>query len=637
MHVHLISMPWAAWNIPSIQIGALKSFLDTHLTDADQIFDHHLHLSITARTFSYEEYVKDVLKFKHEGNFFFLVMKRFSHHLPRAVDPAEIKRDIERHAVKHRIEFRMLSDEKLQALMEATDKDLEERIVKPSQNAQKIVVGMTTNFYQTYANLYVYYYLRERLPGKEIVFVLGGASVSYPHVLATLSHLKIDAYAVIGEGEQKLLKFVKRVASGEPLEDKVDGIFHVASAPETLDWNESWFKSQISSMDQLPEPNFDQYFKCLDEDLVGHPDWARLRMTSEIPIEGSRGCAFACEFCNLNRFWAGYRKLPGEVIAERTLTVTQKYKVKKVRFVDNLCDSWALSYAQRMINANKAIPSMMEMRPKHSYDFWKTLKKAGLEECQIGVEGLDEDVLKRVNKGTNVFDIIFNQRSLTENLIAYGSRQLITYYPRSTVEEVQNTRRVLEALLHMPKFDMGGFVLGIDSPIYRTIPKEDRRELVVSKNFATSMPDELKEYNVFFPLVSPPSLFPTAEAQQEWSKLTKWYNAIPPGNWIQRYLLAEEKEDECIIRDHRDETNLMEYTLSGLEHKVHQLCREPQEMATVISKAGGNIAEAMKALKSLEERRLVFGVNGRYISLAIHLSLSELQSMTKRGFAGVIR
>ncbi len=637
MHVHLISMPWAAWNIPSIQIGALKSFLDRHLPPENQVFDHHLHLSITARTFSYEEYLRDVLRFKHEGNFFCLVMMRFSQHLPRAVAPSDIKRDIERHALKHRIEFRMLSDEKLQALMDATDKDLEERIVGPSKDAQKIVIGLTTNFYQTYANLYVYYYLRERLPGKELVFVIGGASVSYPHVLSTLNHLKIDAYAVIGEGEQKLLKLVNRVANNEALEDKGDGIFHVSSAPETLDWNESWFKSQISSMDQLPEPNFEQYFKCLDEELVGLPDWARLRMMSEVPIEGSRGCAFACEFCNLNRFWAGYRKLPGEVIAERTLSVIEKYRVKKVRFVDNLCDSWAPAYAQYLISANKSIPSMMEMRPKHSVDFWKNLKRSGLQECQIGVEGLDEDVLKRVNKGTNVFDIIYNQRSLTESLISHGSRQLITYYPRSTVDEVKNTRRVLEALLHMPKFDMGGFVLGIDSPIYRTIPKEDRRELIVSKNFATSMPDELKEFNVFFPLVSPPSLFPTPEAQHDWSQLTRWYNSISPSHWIERYLLAEETDHGCIIRDHRDAENLVEYKLSGLEQKVHQLCREPQTLATIFSNAGSATTEAMEALKSLEDRRLVFGVNGRYISIAIHISLIELKSMARRGSAEVIR
>lgn len=637
MQVHLISMPWASWSIPSIQIGALRSFLDQHLPADTEIFDHHLHLSITANTFTYDEYMRDVLRYKHEGNYFILVMKRFSQHLPRAVDPAEIKRDIERHANKHRIEFRMLSDEKLQALMRATDKDLEERIVKPALTAQKIVIGMTTNFYQTYANLYVYFYLRERLPGKELVFVLGGASVSYPHVLATLNHLKIDAYAVIGEGEKKLLKLVNRATKNEPLEDKADGIFHVASAPETLDWNESWFKSQISSMDQLPEPNFDQYFKSLDEDLVDHPDWPRLRKTAEIPIEGSRGCAFACEFCNLNRFWAGYRKLPGEVIAERTLAVTKKYHVKKVRFVDNLCDSWALSYANHMIKANRAVPSMMEMRPKHSFDFWKTLKQSGLQECQIGVEGLDEAVLKRVNKGTTLFDIIFNQRSLTENLIAHGSRQLITFYPRSTLTEVLNTRRVLEALLHMPKFDMGGFILGIDSPIYRTIPKEDRRELVVSKNFATSMPDELKEFNVFFPLVSPTALFPTPEAQQEWSKLTKWYNSVPAGQWLERYLISEEMEDECIVSDLRDGTSLVRHELKGIEHKVHQLCREPQEMAHIISNAGCTTAEAMGALKSLEDRRLVFGVNGRYISLAVRLSLSELQSMARLGSGEVIR
>jgi hypothetical protein len=54
MHLTLVSMPWAIFNRPSIQLGALKGYLKQQLVDI-QIDCHHPYLS-AAQTIGLEPY-----------------------------------------------------------------------------------------------------------------------------------------------------------------------------------------------------------------------------------------------------------------------------------------------------------------------------------------------------------------------------------------------------------------------------------------------------------------------------------------------------------------------------------------------------------------------------------------------------
>jgi hypothetical protein len=331
--VHLISMPWGVRHIPSTQIGVLKSYLKKNLSEDYQVHGHHLHFSIPSEIFPDAFYKAIVSRNFHEGYYLYLLMLRFGSQLPIRKEPQVLYQEILKHVLEKMPQFVFLEEAYLLALMRSTNRALDKFVVGPAKDVEEIVIGMTTNFHQTYANIYAYFYLREKLPGKKLIFVLGGASVSYPHVLETLRRLGIDAYAIIGEGEMKLLKFIKNFSRGLPLEDKADGIFHLNSAPDTFDWKESWYKSQVTSMAELPDPDYDEYFHHLDKHIEANPASETLRAHTELPIEGSRGCAFACEFCNLNRFWDGYRKLPGEEIADRAIRLSSNYRVSKIRRV----------------------------------------------------------------------------------------------------------------------------------------------------------------------------------------------------------------------------------------------------------------------------------------------------------------
>ncbi|MFL5731518.1 MAG: B12-binding domain-containing radical SAM protein, partial [Cytophagaceae bacterium] len=622
-------MPWASPQIPSIQICALKSFLKEHLPSEVTVQSHHLHLSIANEAFSLLENPAFLTELQHEGNFLRLLLIRFGHILELPFTAKELGQDLENHFAGHPDQKLSLLDEvSLRRLQEATEKHLENSIVSQAKFADEVVIGMTTNFLQTFANVYAYFYLKERLPAKKLTFVFGGASMAYPQTIKAFDKLNVDGYVVIGEGEKKLLGIIRKCLEGnDELEDLVDGIFHVRSAPELNVWKESWFSSQIKSITELPLPDFQEYF----DHLLQHQNFnLQLLKNIELPMEGSRGCVFTCEFCNLNRFWQGYRKLPGEEIAHRARKLFQSYPSRKIRFVDNLCDGWAEQYADELISKNEKINSIMELRPKHKDEYWDKLAQSGLSECQIGAEGLDVNVLKRIGKGTNLMDVIHAKKRLCE-IGVHTQGNVITHYPRSTLIEVKNTHEVLKTILHFPGFWLTRFWLGIDSPLYEKLSPEQKQRLRASNKAARSLPLKYDELNVFFYYESPEELRPEHEVTLEWKKLIDWYSQISPSYWMENYLLMETDErDDVVIYDKRNSEVETVHRPDARAREILNACHAGKKMDQIVAASGFSADDVRSALDELISRNLIYKNEESYISLPLRMSKSELERRKKR-------
>lgn len=629
LQVHLLSLPWGVKHIPSIQIGSLKAYLKKNRPDLS-VTAHHLHLSIPSEVFSEDHYWLSVAKNFHEAYYLYLLSRRFGKkfELP---SPEVLYEELRRHAEMGRKDFNFLSREDLDKLAVVTERLLEETVVTPALGASKILIGMTTNFLQTYANVYAYAYLEERLKGKDLTFLLGGSSVSYPQVVSTLIGLGMKAHIIVGEGEKKLLEFIQRLEKGEPLQEKSAGVFSLSEPVDLTTWNDEWHRSQVKSFSELPDPDYQEYFETLDQ-RFSTKDWAHMRKKVELPVEGSRGCVFSCEFCNLNRFWDGYRKRPGEEIAGRALGLIRRYGVGKVRFVDNLCDGWAKDYAEELLRSGNSIPSMMELRPKHKEEFWEALRASGLQECQIGVEGLDDDILRRVKKGTTVMDVVHNQKILTEKFIYKGSRQLITFYPKSSVEEVQRTREMLSLLLHMPRFDTGGFALGVDSPLYKSLPKETQKSLHVTSGYASALPVWLRHLSVHFYLENPPELVPSQDVVREWKSLVRWYNTITPDYWVKHYLIIEGNR----IQDRRSGEEKI-HLLSDDSALVYEHCHAPVTIDELQATTTLRRERLEKILTDLKKEKLLFESQGHYIALALRISTSDFLKLQSKRYSDISR
>ena len=147
-------------------------------------------------------------------------------------------------------------------------------------------------------------------------------------------------------------------------------------------------------LDNLPHPRFD---------LLDRTKYIRLpfRRSPIIPIQTSRGCPFNCEFCTVSKFWGNkirfrpIQDVVDEIIMSNadTLFFTDDNFVANQKRTLELCD--ALSRLK--INYMCQIDSLTFKYP----EIITALKKSGCILAYVGLESLNKDSLKAMNKGFN--------------------------------------------------------------------------------------------------------------------------------------------------------------------------------------------------------------------------------------------
>lgn len=210
-----------------------------------------------------------------------------------------------------------------------------------------------------------------KLKGKTII---GGAHAS----LLPLDCVKHFDYVVRGEGEQVLVEILKG--------DRQNGII---TAP------------RIKNLDGIPYPAWDMVNQPFSDTLFPGERYGKGELAAT--LIGSRGCPFLCSFCgNIHRAPVTYRSLDNIVGELKELI---KRGVKHFRFEDdcftihpefeNLC----LEMARLKIHYKAHTRSDLTTKEKADLLFY-----SGCEECGLGVESADNDVLKMNNKKETVDD-----------------------------------------------------------------------------------------------------------------------------------------------------------------------------------------------------------------------------------------
>ncbi len=147
-------------------------------------------------------------------------------------------------------------------------------------------------------------------------------------------------------------------------------------------------------LDNLPYPRFD---------LLDTTKYIRLpfRRSPNIPIQTARGCPFNCDFCTVSKFWGNkirFRPIK-DVVNEITMSNADTVFFTDDNFVANqkrtleLCD--ALSRLK--IKYLCQIDSLAFKYP----EIIKALKKSGCFMVYVGLESINKDNLKDINKGFN--------------------------------------------------------------------------------------------------------------------------------------------------------------------------------------------------------------------------------------------
>lgn len=271
-------------------------------------------------------------------------------------------------------------------------------------------VGVIAGYYQ-YRKLLKISEAINSVPNRP-VYILGGHGPA-PEPEYFLRKTNADA-VIIGEGETSTVNLVSALENNKEL-SSVNGIAYlnngklVVTTPQGL----------IKDVDSIPFPAWDlfpiDYYSLIRQPHIKNNERC-------MPVLSGRGCTFKCNFCY--RMDKGFRSRSPENIIEEIEILKKKYRISYINFADELL----MSSPQRtrdlcnaFIRADLNIKWNCNGRLNYAKpDILKLMKKAGCIFINYGIECMDDQVLKNMNKNLTTKQIIGGIESTLSEGISPG-------------------------------------------------------------------------------------------------------------------------------------------------------------------------------------------------------------------------
>ena len=314
--------------------------------------------------------------------------------------------------------------------------------------------------------------------------------VGGPHI-SSMGHETLERFAefdiaVLGEGEQTLVELLGALDAGNSLEE-IPGVIYrdggeLKSTPPRM---------TPSVLDDLPLPAWDL--------LPGFPrrytpaayDYPRGPAAT---IAASRGCPFACRFCDSSTFGTRVRYYSPAKVMQMIKHLRQQWGIRHVLFLDDLF----LASRQRTTElCHLLIDSKLKMTWSCAArvdvvtpELLALMKKAGCWQISYGLESGSDELLAKMDKRTRASQGEQAVRWTSEAGIRVKGLFMLGY-PGESEQSIQATREFIERLpltiLNLTKFTpYPGSPIHQD--IYGTSIREEEWAHLNGMNFVWSAP-----------------------------------------------------------------------------------------------------------------------------------------------------
>lgn len=582
----LISMPWALFNRPSIQLGCLKSFLDTHSDFQTDTFHPYLHLAQAIGTHLY--YQISINAWAGEALFAPLL------HPEKTADSKRLYLSSMKGVIKSLPDY-----EKLLAVVEKSQLDYLQ-----SMDVQRYtLIGFSVCFSQLTSSLFLAKKIKEVSPQTLVVF--GGSSCSGELGESLLKHYPFIDFIINGEGEGPLLELCNYLDRKRP--DLPVSILSSRPFPR------EGHPVNLQSLNNLPPPHYEQYFEEVKDVFPTQP------FIPVLQVEFSRGCWWnKCTFCNLNLQWENYRLKKSERMAQEVLYLAKKYEILHFAFTDNaLPPKEADQFFQNIAEQNLDFDFFAEIRSITSNDRLQLYSQGCLKTAQIGIEALSNSLLKKMAKGTSVMDNIAVMKMCCENNIQLEGN-LIINFPATSEQEIAETLENLEFVLPYSPLQTASFFLGHGSPIHKS-PKAHNISAIVPHNNNRSLFPK-KYLNTMVLLTNSyrgdkqfqTKLWrPVTEKVKNWQKLHR--------EKVGKKLLSyKDGNTFLIIRQEGLHAAPLLHRLRGLSRKIYLFCQGPQKVEDILSNFPTIREDSLLTfIEAMSRKKLMFKDDDVVLSLAV--------------------
>ena len=580
-------MPWPILNRPSIQLGALKSFLKADESINVQTFHPYLEVAKLLgpdvyHLISLESWVSEAL---YSGVLF-----------PEKRDNARtlIHKELKKRCNKFDFD----------AVCQQLEEHINQWVEKNDWSAFQLV-GFSVCFNQLISSLAAVSFLKKKYPDLPVVF--GGSSCIPEMAQGLFDHFSID-YMIGGEGEIPLFHLCQW------LQGKVAELASCIYTRKKQIKDECIGTNQVD-LAQLVPPDFDDYFS---EMKALYPDQPFI---PTIPVEFSRGCWWGkCVFCNLNLQWMGYRSKTADKMIEEVKELTQKYGSLDFTFTDNVLPyKDGCLFFEKCNKLKKDYSFFGEIRANQRGTYLQTCKKGGLDSIQVGIEAFSETLLKRLKKGVSVIENI----AIMRDALAYGvtlDGNLIIDFPGSTVKEIEETLNVLDFVLPYHPLTTASFFLGHGSPVDYDCTQYGITAVMPHVNMKKIFPEAI--------LADLSCLVKGYRGDRQHQR-TMWH---PVKKKVKRWQAFHAKQvkscrpllsmrdggDFLLIRQVLENGEVLHHRLRGVSRSVYLACYEINSLSNIIQQFITLSEKAIVSfLNDLVNKKIIFKQENKYLALAI--------------------
>lgn len=587
--VALISMPWALFNRPSIQLGALKSSLEQDTTIQVDTFHPYLQMAKQIGLDTYHAISKN--SWAGEALFSSLLFpemhQKAAHLFNKSFPgPAAKRPDFD--------------------TTRATLAETLESWLGDFQPQHYDLIGFSLCFSQLLSSLTAARRIKKEHPDIPIVF--GGSSCVGRSGRGILHHFPEVDYIVDGEGEPPLHNLC-HVLRGECsdlhpriMSRNTEAQANIADTP--LDLND------------LPVPDYSSYFTEMARHFPGQP------FIPLLPLEFSRGCWWnKCTFCNLNLQWHSYRwKNEQKVLAEIEHLAAQ-HRCLDFTFTDNaLPQREADAFFATMASGTKDYEFFAEIRLITDAKKLQSYRRGGLTAVQVGIEALSTSLLHRMRKGTTTIDNIAAMKASQENDILLDGN-LITEFPGSTREEVEETLASLDCVLPYRPLSAATFFLGYGSPVHSHPEEYHISHITPHPHYRSLLP---KAYLADTQMIVNGYRGDRTQQRKLWrpvrTKLQQWQafhkqrqgKNLPP-------LSYRDGTKFIIIRQEQHNGPTLRHRLVGMSRALYLFCGTIKSLPELLEAFPSLPQEKLLPFfDDLAAKRLLYREGQRFLALALH-------------------
>jgi ribosomal peptide maturation radical SAM protein 1 len=605
----LAAAPWPLFNRPSIQLGALKSYLTRHLPQVS-VTTAHFYLKI-AEVIGYDLY-RAISERTWLAESLYAAML-YPERTP-VLEKLFLKYASGKPALKN-VQFQDLAD---------TIQQVSDDMLNATDWESFGLAGFSMSLCQLTSTLYFLRVVKKQFP--DIRTVVGGATFSSSSALDYLRLFPDIDYIVIGEGERPLSFLVQRLMNH-------DGDRKAARLPEglahrSLPENRHCSFWQLDDLKKLPPPDYDDYLQTLN---TFSPE---KRFFPTLPVELSRGCWWkqpstrsgfdGCAFCNLNLQWKGYRKKGNRQLIKEIDYLTSRHQVLSVAFMDNVLPPVNTGgLFAGLGHLGKDFKFFSEIRAATSLNTLREMRSAGMADVQVGIEALSSRLLQKMNKGVNAIQNL----EIIKNCEATGIKNdanLILHFPGSDETDVAETLSAMDYAMVFRPLQPVHFWLGLESPVWRKYKAFQIKSVHNHPHYRILFPEKISNSCRFIiqayrgDLTLQKKLWkPVMQKIQRWEKRYAALQKHPFDGPIMGY---RDGKSFLMIHHRQYRSETIQHRLEGSSRKIYLFCQNASTSKQILT-AFPEITEdrLMPFLHMMKAKHLMFEEKGKYLSLAVPL------------------